>query len=224
MAGRGGWVIVAVLVASGCKKPDAAAGVDAGPPDVHVSTSFDVPTDLEDPAPPPRPTRPTASAAAAAAASAAPPTTWTWSVHKGDHFRVSLPGEPKVTVLPAEEDRAGYTEARVDVPGGQVSFAIGFSDHQKEEVAKPDTFLDDRINAPRRGVVDLLHKRTVTLASGSPGRVMIVRQNLSGTPLRVYTRLYLVGRRLYSLIVSTLDSGGVGEDVVKRFMDSFQPT
>ena len=38
------------------------------------------------------------------------------------------------------------------------------------------------------------------------------------------SRLYLVGRRLYSLIVSTLDVGGVSEDVVKKFMDSFKLT
>ena len=49
-----------------------------------------------------------------------------------------------------------------------------------------------------------------------------LRRNLSGTPLRIYSRIYLVGRRLYSLIVSTLDVGGVSEDVVKKFMDSFK--
>ena len=37
-------------------------------------------------------------------------------------------------------------------------------------------------------------------------------------------RLYPVGRRLYSLSVSTLDAGGVGEEAVKRFNDSFTLT
>jgi hypothetical protein len=62
----------------------------------------------------------------------------------------------------------------------------------------------------------------VTLPGGYPGRVLILRRNISGTPLRIYSRLYLVKQRLYSLIVSTLDVGGVGEDVVKKFMDSFK--
>jgi hypothetical protein len=145
-----------------------------------------------------------------------------WKAFRGDHFAASFPGEPKVTVLPEEDDKVGYTEARVEVPGGQVSFAAGFSDYPAPEVAKPDAFLDDHANQPRRGFTEVLHKRTVTLAGGHPGRVLILRRNISGTPLRVYSRLYLVGRRLYSLIVSTLDVGGVSEDVVKRFMDSFK--
>jgi hypothetical protein len=145
-----------------------------------------------------------------------------WTTYRGDGFTILFPGEPKVTVLPAEDDKAGYTEALLDVPGGQVSFAAGFTEHTAEEVASPEAFLEARANAPRRGTTDVLHKRSITLGAGQPGRVLILRRNISGTPLRIYSRLYLVGRRLYSLIVSTLDVGGVGEDVVKRFMESFK--
>jgi hypothetical protein len=145
-----------------------------------------------------------------------------WATYRGDGFTILFPGEPKVTVLPAEDDKVGYTEALLDVPGGQVSFAAGFTEHTAEEVAAPETFLEARASAPRRGTTDVLHKRSITLGGGQPGRVLILRRNISGTPLRIYSRLYLVGRRLYSLIVSTLDVGGVGEDVVKRFMESFK--
>lgn len=153
-----------------------------------------------------------------------PVSEWVWKTYRGDHFTALFPGDPKLKVLPAEDDRVGYTEASFDVPGGQVSFAVGFTDHSREDVAKPDAFLDDRANAPRRGFTEVLHKRAITLPSGQPGRVLILRRNISGTPLRVYSRLYLVGRRLYSLIVSTLDTGGVSEDVVKKFMESFRLT
>ena len=153
-----------------------------------------------------------------------PSTEWAWKTYRGDHFSVLFPGEPKVTVLPPEDDKIGYTEARVEVPGGQVSFAAGFTEHSKEQVAKPEAFLDEHVQTPRRGFTDVLTKRSITLSTGQPGRVVILRRNISGTPLRVYSRLYLVGLRLYSLIVSTLDVGGVGEDVVKRFMDSFKIT
>lgn len=159
---------------------------------------------------------------APATVTAVPVADWVWKTYQGDHFTLLFPGEPKVTELPPEDDKVGYTEARVEVPGGQVSFAAGFSEHSKEQVAKPDAFLDEHITTPRRGTTEVLTKRTITLASGQPGRVVIMRRNISGTPLRVYSRLYLVGVRLYSLIVSTLDVGGVGEDVVKRFMDSFK--
>jgi hypothetical protein len=151
-----------------------------------------------------------------------PVTDWVWKTYRGDGFTLSFPGEPKVTVLPAEDDKVGYTEARVEVPGGQVSFAAGFSEHSKTDVEKPETFLDEHVTTPRRGTTEVLTKRSITLASGQPGRVVILRRNISGTPLRVYSRLYLVGVRLYSLIVSTLDVGGVGEDVVKKFMESFK--
>ncbi len=146
---------------------------------------------------------------------------WVWKTYKGDHFSVLFPGEPKVNELPAEDDKAGYSQALLDIPGGQVSFAAGYTEHSAEEVAKPE-FLDDRASAPRRGFTEVLHKRSVTLPGGQPGRVLIQRRKLSGPPLRVYSRLYLVGKRLYALIVSTLDEGGVGEDAVKKFMDSFK--
>ena len=151
-----------------------------------------------------------------------PPSEWTWKTYRGDKFTVLFPGEPKLRVLPAEDDRVGFTEAHLDVPGGQVSFSAGYTEHTKDEVAKPDVFLDARANAPRRGITDVLTKRAISLPSGQPGRVVILRRQISGPPLRVYSRLYLVGVRLYSLIVSTLDEGGVSEDVVKRFMDSFK--
>lgn len=161
-------------------------------------------------------------ARAPAPVASVPVVSWVWKTYRGDGFTALFPGEPKVTVLPAEEDKVGYTEARVEVPGGQVSFAAGFSEHSKEEVAKAETFLDEHVTTPRRGTTEVLTKRSITLSSGQPGRVVILRRNISGTPLRVYSRLYLVGLRLYSLIVSTLDVGGVGEDVAKRFMDSFK--
>lgn len=155
---------------------------------------------------------------------AVPAAQWVWKTYRGDQFTLLFPGEPKVTVLPAEEDKIGYTEARLEVPGGQVSFAAGFSEHSKEQIAKPEAFLDEHVTTPRRGSTEVLTKRSITLPSGQPGRVIIMRRNISGTPLRVYSRLYLVGVRLYSLIVSTLDVGGVGEEVVKRFMESFKVT
>lgn len=161
-------------------------------------------------------------ARAPAAVASVPVASWVWKPYRGDQFTVLFPGEPKVTVLPAEDDKVGYTEARVEVPGGQVSFAVGFSEHSKQEVAKPETFLDEHVTTPRRGTTEVLTRRAITLASGQPGRVVILRRNISGTPLRVYSRLYLVGVRLYSLIVSTLDVGGIGEEVVKKFMDSFK--
>lgn len=171
------------------------------------------------PAPPPR-----AGVAPAAPATALPVDSWVWKAYRGDHFTALFPGEPRVSTLAAEEDRLGYTEAHLDVPGGQVSFAVGFSDYSASQVEHAETFLDAHANAPRRGLTDVLHERPITLPGGHPGRVLILRRNISGTPLRIYSRLHLVGRRLYSLIVSTLDAGGVGEDVVKKFMESFKPS
>ena len=158
----------------------------------------------------------------AATAVPLPASAWAWKTYRGDHFSVLFPGEPRVTVLPLEEDKLSFDQAVVDVPGGQVSFLAGFTDHSAEAVAKPDEFLEEQVNKPRRGTTEVLHKRSVTLPGGHPGRVLIMRRNISGTPLRIYSRVYLVKQRMYSLIVSTLDEGGVDEDVVKKFMDSFR--
>ena len=186
----------------------ADAAPEAAAPAASVSAAPAAP-----PAPPREPV--------AAAVPVLPARAWVWKTYKGDHFSVLFPGEPKVNELPAEDDKAGYSQALLDIPGGQVSFAAGYTEHSAEEVAKPE-FLDDRASAPRRGFTEVLHKRSVTLPGGQPGRVLIQRRKLSGPPLRVYSRLYLVGKRLYALIVSTLDEGGVGEDAVKKFMDSFK--
>lgn len=172
--------------------------------------------------PPPSALRLAAAPIDAAVAAPLPVTAWTWKTYRGDHFSILFPGEPKVTVLPLEEDKLSFDQAVVDVPGGQVSFLAGFTDHSEEAVAKPDEFLEEQANKPRRGTTEVLHKRSVTLPGGHPGRVLILRRNISGTPLRIYSRLYLVKQRMYSLVVSTLDEGGVGEDVVKKFMDSFK--
>jgi hypothetical protein len=148
-----------------------------------------------------------------------------WTTYHGDAFTILFPGEPKETVHPAEDDRGAYTERRLDVPGARATFLVGVSEHSDEEIALPEAFLEEHVEAPRHGLNDILHKRSVVLPGGYPGRVLVFRRQLPGmtTPLRIYSRLYLVRHRLYALVVSTLDTGGVSEDVVKRFMDSFRP-
>ena len=211
---RGAAAVVIAGIALGACTPRASAGADASA-DADAGASAEA--------------RAGASASAMSVpvappvvASAVPVSAWVWKTYRGDHFSVLFPGEPKVTVLPLEQDKLSFEQAVVDVPGGQVSFLAGFTDHSDEAVARPDELFDEQENKPRRGTTEVLHKRSVTLAGGHPGRVLIMRRNISGTPLRIYSRLYLVKQRMYSLIVSTLDVGGVSEDVVKKFMDSFR--
>jgi hypothetical protein len=218
---------VAALVAAAalaCARKDGAPS--APPPDALAPQSVSSPLDADADAAASLPERaqPDAASRVAQGAPSAPVSAsdWVWKEHRGDGFRAVFPGEPRLSVLPEDDDKVGYTEARLDVPGGQASFAAGFSDFPEAEVASPESFLDEHASAPRRGTTEIVHRRAVTLPGGHPGRVLILKRNISGTPLRVYSRLYLVGRRLYSLIVSTLDQGGVGEDVVKRFMESFR--
>jgi hypothetical protein len=222
---------LSLLLLAGCTRRDgdasatdasAQSAADASASSVAstAATAATAPTAL--PAATALPAPALAPSARAGAVAAIASSAWEWKTYRGDHFSALFPGDPKITVLPAEDDKIGYTEALLDMPGGQVSFVVGFSEHTKEDVAKPEAFLDKTVDAPRRGLTDVLHKRSVTLSGGHPGRVLILRRNISGTPLRVYSRLHLVGLRLYSLIVSTLDVGGVSEDVVKKFMESFK--
>lgn len=222
------FVAGALLVVSACSKDggatasagdaqpqlDAATAPSASPP---PRTARALPSGLSSVGYDPLPLSPPRDAAAHPVAS------WQWKTYQGEGFSISFPGEPRITDLPPDSDRFGFTEAKVDVPGGQVSFAAGYSDHPPAVVAKPEAFLDERVNAPRRGTTEVVHKRSQSIGN-HPGRVLILKRNISGTPLRVYSRLYLVGPRLYTLIVSTLETGGVSEDIVKRFMDSFALT
>lgn len=209
------FLVVALLPACTRSDPAARAG-DASAPDGSPAVPVNVPELDLSAAPPPR------AAPAPPPVTSVNPATLVWQPHRGDHFSILFPGEPKLKVLPIDEGKVSYTEAVYDVPGGQVSFAAGYTDHDPVDVAKPEAFLDERVNAPRRGQTDVLHKRSMMLDGKHPGRVLILRRNISGTPLRIYSRLYLVGKRLYSLIVSTLDEGGVSEDLVKKFMESFR--
>jgi|GEM_PF-2646639 len=200
-----------------CARGDAPAKTDAAPQPLATPSSVAPAASPSVLAPIPLP----AARPRMASVDAGPSSEWAWRTYRGDGFTVLFPGDPRVTELPADEEKVGYSEAAFDLPSGQASFAAGFSDHPAEDVAKPEVFLDNHLNAPRRGTTEVLHRRSIALA-GHPGRVVILRRNISGTPLRVYSRIYLVGRRLYSLIVSTLDVGGIGEDIVRKFMESFR--
>jgi hypothetical protein len=216
---------LAILIATGALLACTTQRDRPAPPDASSASSASsavLAPPATTPAAAPRIAAAPVDAATAAPLPALPATAWVWKAYRGDHFSVLFPGEPRVTVLPLEEDKLSFDQAVVDVPGGQVSFLVGFTDHSAEAVAKPDEFLEEQVNKPRRGTTEVLHKRAVTLPGGHPGRVLIMRRNISGTPLRIYSRLYLVKQRMYSLIVSTLDEGGVDEEVVKKFMDSFK--
>ena len=203
-------VLLAVaLSAASCKSQSDAARADAAP-EASSPPVIDASVEPEfAPLPPPKP------------APSVPPSEWTWKPYRGDKFTVLFPGDPKITELPPEDDKAGYNQAALEVPGGQVSFNVGYTEYSAEDVKDPEKLLDERVNAPRRGFSETVTKRSISIG-GHPGRVMIQRRILSGPKLLVYSRLYLVGRRLYSLVVSTLAEGGIGEDVVKKFMDSFK--
>lgn len=147
-----------------------------------------------------------------------------WKAHEGDGFSVLFPGEPKETLFPQEDDRGAFRELRVDLASGQATFVVGSSDHSAEEVKDPDVFLDEHIDAPRHGLSDILVKRAVTLPGGHHGRVLVFRRHPAGSPraLRIYSRQYLVGQRLYALILSTYDEDGAPDEVARKFMESFK--
>lgn len=202
-------LLVLVLVASACRARDHE------PPEAGAATSIAALPAAPLPAAPLPAAPPTA-----VTASALPVADWNWTPCRGDHFTVLFPREPKVEVLPAEDDKAGFREISLEVPGGQVSFAVGVTEHAAEEVRKPE-FLDERASTPRRGFAVVLHKRATSLPGGQPGRVLIERGNISGTPLRGI--LASLPRGPPALPAHRLNAGG-GRRFVKRFMDSFKLT
>ena len=66
----------------------------------------------------------------------------------------------------------------------------------------------------------LLNERRVTL-QGHPGREMWVKAESNGEQGRVHARIYLVGRRLYQMLVAGSEAQ-FSESDAEYFLDSFQ--
>jgi hypothetical protein len=131
-------------------------------------------------------------------------------------FSIDMPGTPKHQVInpdPADPVVMNlYTGQR-----GAMSFLVAFADI-KVGGRKPDEVLDGaRDNVLGRPGRKLLAERRVTIA-GNPGREL----DIAGpNDLALRVRVYLVGARLYQLIVSTTNKGAIGTEGAK-FLESFR--
>jgi hypothetical protein len=132
---------------------------------------------------------------------AVPVSAWVWKTYRGDRFSVLFPGEPKVTVLPLEEDKLSFDQAVVDVPGGQVSFLAGFTDHSQDAASKPDELLDEQAARNHRGAPQAL--------GHASGRVSGARSDLASQHLgdAAPHLLAALSREAEALFAHRLDAG-----------------
>ena len=150
-------------------------------------------------------------------ASAPPPLTLT-EVDNDDGFRVRMPGQPqvqrqRVTIPAGVVDTAAWS---VQTPQG-VIYSISLADYPEAVVAArpPQAFLDegrDGLSNQLRGEVRT--QRPLTL-DGHPGHDYVV----SSPNGEVHARNFMVGRRLYTLLV--LYNPAIGAPEAGAFFDSF---
>lgn len=144
--------------------------------------------------------------------------TFTEFVSEEGGFSVSMPGTPteETQSIPTE---AGDIEIHMfSIESGSTAYLVGYSDYPPDviEIVDSDMLLD----SARDGAVGdgaLLSEKSITLGD-YPGRELTVETSDEG--IMVYARVYLVGNRLYQVVVSTGDDALTEE--MRGFLDSFK--
>ncbi len=156
--------------------------------------------------------------------------TWEKLRDEAGNFSVSVPGKP-VKQSQIVDTEVGKVEAiyyLVELKEGNLVYAVAFNDYPKEfaDNADTDAVLDGVRNGnikPHNGTVS---SETKIKLDGYPGREYTFDGKLSGdgVPVKGHVRLFLVGPRLYQLIVfAAADSLPEKEDI-GRFFFSFDRT
>lgn len=150
---------------------------------------------------------------------------WEEFTYDSGNFRIALPATPVEDVIPADAE-AGTGESGavfLDTNGNTVGYGAFYRDYP--DIPSPDNseaiaaFLDDfRDDFVANGVLEgqFLREREIEIA-GYPGREMEV----IGAEGFLKTRVYLVGDRLYMLVVASMTEEAYPE-TGDRFLDSFE--
>lgn len=139
--------------------------------------------------------------------------TFTEFVSEEGGFSVSMPGEPneETQTVPTE---AGDIEVHMfSVESGGTAYLVGYSDYPPDLVEMVDS--EVLLDSARDGAVDdgtLVSEESITL-DDYPGRSLTV--DTSDEDIMVFARIFLVGNRLYQVVVST------GEDALTEDMSGF---
>jgi hypothetical protein len=156
--------------------------------------------------------------------------TWEKLREEAGNFTVSVPGKP-VKHTQTVDTEVGKVDAiyyLVELQEGQIVYAAAYNDYPKDfaQNADVEAVLDGVRNGnikPHNGTV--IDESKIKL-DGYPGREYTFKGKLGGDgePINGHVRLFLVGNRLYQLIVlSSADTPAPKEDI-GRFFFSFDRT
>ncbi len=130
-------------------------------------------------------------------------------------------------MLPGSDQRAATIQNHIfDGASGPLYFMVGYADYPESAFANGDaetvksTILKGTATSITKRVNGTLLREATVDVEGIPATEIIVEvKDDDGTPIRVKGRYFMVGRRLYQIVV-TADSGkGVAE--MTDFLDSF---
>lgn len=155
---------------------------------------------------------------------------WEKLTDEKGNFTVKVPGKPKKQTQTVDTE-LGKVEAiyyLVELKEGKGAFAVAFNDYPKDFVAKADA--EAVLDGAREGNIKP-HNGKVTSETkikldGFPGREYTFSGKLGGDgePITGNVRLYLVGDRLYQLMVLASEKIPAEREDIGRFFYSFDRT
>ncbi len=152
-----------------------------------------------------------------------PPIAWQPFTSGAGGFTISMPDEQKSDVLPMNTPVGVIDLHLFTVDLDDSAYIVGYSDYPESLVRNSSA--DVMLDGARDGAVanvggKLLNERRLTL-QGYPGRELWIEAEAGGQPGLVQARIYLVGRRLYQVLVAG-STTQFSESDAEFFLDSFE--
>ena len=138
-------------------------------------------------------------------------------------FTISMPDKPKADVL-STNTAVGVIDLNIFlIEMDDSAYIVSYADYPESLVRNNNT--DVMLDGARDGAVanvdgKLLAERRITL-QGYPGRELLVEAQSKGVQGLVRARVYLVGRRLYQMLVAGSEAQ-FSESDAEIFLNSFQ--
>ena len=137
---------------------------------------------------------------------------------KDGGYSVKLPGEPTVRLLPHVTEEGRTISTLYELTREDITYVVGYMNHPiSVEAANRDKFLSMAAESGITSAGGTVIGNTAISLDGSPGRE--VTGEIKGFSYR--SRVYLVGKRLYLLIVS-LPSNKTNSENAAKFFESFK--
>lgn len=148
---------------------------------------------------------------------------WKKYESKEGSFSVRLPAEPKAQkiVLDTEVGRTYLNMYVLNRKDDNFIYSVGYIDYPVTllQLKNADKILDDGVDGAVRNIQGILISDSKISIKNYPGRE--VAMEAAGGKVVVKARFFLVGQRMYQLMVTT-DKKGADSYHIRKFLNSFE--